>query len=235
MTRFLREFSTADSGLPLERSALAGLAPELRLPGRNLTKADVLRYRVSGRRIAIKDYGQRPFLVRHTLGRLLVARECRAYAKAESAPGLVPFLGRLGPFAFATGWIDSTPLAGLEKAAAAPETFDRLDAVIAELHRRGVAIADLHHRDVLITNDGAVFIVDLAAAYLLPPRAGAIRRAVFARLCAQDGVSAARMRARFTGVSEEDALAALDPRTVRLWGTGRRVKAMWNRLRGKRA
>lgn len=235
MTRSAAKSSTAGDRPPVDHEALRGLTPERQIPGRNVSKADISLYRVEGRRIAVKDYRKRPFLARQTLGRLLVSRECRAYERAGAAPGLAPFLGRLGPFAFATGWIESVPLAEFAPGSVAPEVFDRLDAVIAGLHERGVAVSDLHHRDVLIAADGKVHIVDLAAAYVRPPRAGALSRRVFARLRAQDLLNAARMRARFTGVSEDDLLATLDPESVRRWANGRRVKTFWDRLRGKRA
>jgi hypothetical protein len=217
------------------RAALTDLTPERRLVGRNLSKADVLLYDVGGRRIAVKDYAARPFLARQTIGRVLVGRECRAYEGAGDAPGLAPFLGRLGPFTLATGWIDAVPLAELPGGAASPEIFDRLDAVIADLHKRGVALSDLHHRDVLVAGDGSVHLVDLAVAHVLGPRPGVLRRRLFARLSGQDLLSAARMRARFTGRSEAEALAAIDPAVRRLWKAGRGIKAFWDRLRGKRA
>lgn len=220
---------------PALREALVGLTPERRIVGRNLSKADVLFYRVGERRVAVKDYAARPFLARHTVGRLLVGRECRAYERTLGAEGLAPFLGRLGPFTMATGWIDAVPLAELPGGTASTETFDRLDAVIAGLHRRGVAISDLHHRDVLVGKNGSVHVVDLAVAHVLGPRPGPLRLRLFARLTAQDRLAAARMRARFTGRSESDALAAIDAPTRRLWGAGRRIKALWDRLRGKRA
>jgi hypothetical protein len=235
VTRSVPESSTRPLAPDRIRRALGRQAPELRFPGRNLSKADVSLYRVEGRRIAVKDYGARPFFVRHTVGRLLVGRECRAYVQAGDAPGLAPFLGRLGPFTLATGWIESVPLADLPGGSAPPEIFERLDEVIRGLHSRGVAISDLHHRDVLVDRDGAVHVVDLAAAYLLGARPSSFRRRVFERLCAQDRLAAARMRARFTGTSEVDALAAIDPAAVRRWGAGRRIKGLWDRLRGKRA
>jgi hypothetical protein len=166
---------------------------------------------------------------------LLVRRECRAYEAAAGCPGLATFLGRLGPFTLATAWIEATPLADLEARSLGDDLFDRLDAILAELHRRGVAVADLHHRDVLVASDGSVHVVDFAAAYVRRPTAGPWGRWVFRRLRAQDLLAAARMRARFTGRSEAAALSTLDPRSVRLWGFGRRVKALWDRLRGKRA
>lgn len=227
------ESSTATGPASRLREALTGLKPQHRLIGRNLSKADVLRYDVGGRLVAVKDYSARPFLARYTIGRFLVRRECRAYERAGDAPGLAPFLGRLGPFALATEWIDAVPLAEHSTGSAAPAIFDRLDALIAGLHERGVALLDLHHRDVLVARDGSVHVVDLAVAHVLGPRPGALRRRLFARFAAQDRLAAARMRARFTGRSEEEALAGIDPAARRLWGVGRRVKAFWDRLRGK--
>jgi hypothetical protein len=160
-----------------------------------------------------------------------VRRECRAYAAAAGVPGLAPFLGRFGPFALATVWIEAAPLSSFPRADDA--VFDRLDAILDGLHARGIAIADLHHRDVLVSEDGEVHIVDLAAAYVRGEAPGPIRRALFARFSAQDRLAAARMRARFTGRPEREALAAVDPGAVRLWGIGRRVKGAWDLLRGR--
>ena len=231
----MAESSIAPVTSSLLPKELFGLTPERRIVGRNLSKADVLLYRVRGRRIAVKDYGARPFLARHTVGRLLTGRECRAYERAGTVPGLASFLGRLGPFTLATAWLDAIPLPDLPRGAASPVLFDRLDAVIAGLHLRGVAMSDLHHRDVLVAEDGGVHVVDLAMAYVLGPRPGWFRRRLFERLSAQDRLSAARMRARFTGRSENDALAELDSATRRRWRAGRRIKGLWDRLRGKRA
>jgi hypothetical protein len=200
-----------------------------------MSKADVLVHVVDGRTVAVKDYAARPFIARQTVGRLLVRRECRAYLAAGSSPGLAPFLGRLGPFTLATAWIEATPLADLPAGLLSDAVFDKLDAVIATLHARGIAIADLHHRDVLVGGDGSVHVVDLAAAYVAGAEPSGWRKRIFERLRAQDRLAAARMRARFTGRSEADALAQLDPGSVRLWGIGRRVKAAWDTLRGKRA
>ena len=231
----MSESSTAKLPPTLLAGALTGLAPEKRIRGRNLSKADVLLYRVGGRRVAVKDYGVRPFLARNLIGRFLIRRECRAYERAGALPGLAPFLGRLGPFTLATSWIDAVPLPDLQSGTASPELFDRLDATIAGLHARGVAMSDLHHRDVLVAFDGSVHLVDLAMAYVVPPRPGWLSLRLFDRLSAQDRLAAARMRARFTGGSEHEALAGLDPATRRLWGAGRRVKRIWDRLRGKGA
>ena len=187
---------------------LSGRTPVRTLPGRNGTKADVHVYELEDGKVAVKDYRARSFFARHSLGRFLVRRECRAYEAAGDVPGLAPFLGRCGPFALATRWIDARPLAARDGERLPDEVFDRLDTILAALHAKGVALADLHHRDVLLGDDGSVHVVDLAAA---------------------------RMRARFTGRSEAEALASLDPASVRMWKRGRLLKRLWDVLRGKGA
>jgi hypothetical protein len=235
VVRSASESSTGRGSPRLTREALARLAPEQVFLGRNMSKADVFKYRVSEGPVAVKDYGSRPFFARHTVGRLFVRRECRAYERAGSVPGIAPFLGRLGPFALATRWIDSPTLAELPRGTTPSEIFDRLDAIIAALHACGVAISDLHHRDVLVAADGAVHVVDFAASYVLSGNPTWVGRRVFARLSAQDRLAAARMRARFTGRPEDEALAGVDPASVRLWNAGRGLKALWDRLRRKQA
>ncbi len=235
MVRSDAESTTAGHGTRLEREAIDAGRRLRTLPGRNLSKADVRVVEVGDRVVAVKDYGRRPFLVRQTLGRLLVRRECRAYRAASGVAGLPTFLGRVGPFALATAWIDSTPLATLLGRTLPPEIFDRLDAIVSALHARGVALCDLHHRDVLIGHDGAVFVVDLATAIVATPESFPWRRALVERMKAQDRVAAARLRARFTGRPEAEVLASLDPSSLRRHAAGRRVKALWDALRGKGA
>lgn len=206
---------------------LSGRTPFRTLRGRNGTKADVHVYELEDGKVAVKDYRARGFFARHAIGRFLVRRECRAYEAAGDVPGLAPFLGRCGPFALATRWIDARPLAARDGERLPEDVFDRLDAILDALHARGVALADLHHRDVLLADDGAVHVVDLAAAVTGGP--------FLARAAAQDRLAAARMRARFTGRSEAEALASLDPASVRMWKRGRRLKRLWDVLRGKGA
>lgn len=227
MSRGSRDLNTSDALL------LARSTPTRVLPGRNGTKADVAFHELAdGRRIVVKDYALRPAWIRGTLGRFLVARECRAYAHAGGAEGLPAFLGRVGAHALALEAIDGTPLSSLGAERLEPAVFDRLDAIVAGLHGRGIAIADLHHRDVLVGPRG-VFVVDLATAWALGERPGPLRRWIFRRLAMQDRLAAARLRARFTGVPEEEALASIPPEARRAHARGRAVKRVWDRFRGR--
>jgi hypothetical protein len=202
-----------------------------RIPGRNWTKADVLVRSVDGVRVAVKDYAPRGVLVRNTLGRFFAAREARALESARGAAGVATLLGRVSPFAFATLWIDASPLA---RSAYVPESwFDGLEAIVRRLHERGIALGDLHHRDVLVGRDGSPFVVDLATALVLGPRPGPLRRALFERWREQDLVALARMRARAAGRSPEAAVAALGGSASAWHARGRRLKRALDRIRGR--
>jgi hypothetical protein len=203
-----------------------------RIAGRNRTKAEIVVYLEQGEEVALKHYATRPWIVRNTLGRWLVRRECRAYVAAAGAPGLPRFRGRRGAFGLAVDWVAASPLAECAADSVEPSRFDRLQEVVKGLHARGVAVADLNYRDVLLADDGSVHVIDLAAAWVLGSRPGPVRRRLFEHFRAADQFAMARLRARFAGGSVADALAAADPRVVAWHRRARRVKYCWDRLRG---
>jgi hypothetical protein len=220
-----------------DADALAGLAnatPLRRLQGRNATKADVLFFELAGDPVAVKTYAQRGWVIRNTLGRWLIRREARAYRVAAGINALPAFLGRPDAFSLATEWVDAKPLSERKDEALAPEIFDRLSGILDELHGRGVALADLHHRDVLLGEDGALYVIDLATAWVLGNRPWPLRRLLFERFCESDRVNLARMKARFTGGDLEAAVASVSPAAAAWHRRGRKVKGWLDRLRGKR-
>jgi len=226
--------STAIPPPKLLAELLSSLQPVRRLIGRNCTKADILIYQYEESRIAVKDYGASPFLIRNILGRYLVRRESRAYGAATGLPGLPRFLGRLGPLSLATEWIDGRPLADMRDEVVPPGCFGRLREIVRSLHEHGIALADLHQGDVLIGAAGEVHVIDFATALLLGERPGMARRGLFARLCEQDLVAVARMEARFRGGDLEEAVAAVGERAASWHRRGRFLKSMLDRLRGRR-
>ena len=218
---------------PFDPGKLSGKEPVRRIVGRNGTKADVLFYELDEERVAIKTYAPRNALVRTTLGRWLIRREAAAYRAAEGVGAVPAFLGRIGPYALVTQWVDAEPLRSRTKAELDQSLFDRLALVLDELHGRGVALADLHHRDVLVDANDSIFVVDLATAWVLGRRPGPIRRLLFKRFCESDRVNLARMRARFTGGDVEAAVASVSPEAAAWHRRGRWLKGFLDRLRRK--
>ncbi len=217
---------------PLRPAEVHALPLVRRLPGRNRTKAELWVYRRAEGDLALKSYSARPWPIRNTLGRLLIRREARAYAAVAGLAGLPRFLGRVGPFALAVEWIDAPPLSEFADGTVEPQRFDRLETILAGLHRRGVALVDLNYRDLLIDADGSVHIVDLAMACVLGKRPGRVRRRLFDHFCAADRFALARLRARFAGEDPAAAIEAADPRVLTWHRRARRLKWRWDRLRG---
>jgi len=200
--------------------------------GRNRTKADLIVYRTPRGRFAVKDYSERPWPIRQTLGRSSIRSECRAYRALEGLAGVPRFLGRVGPFALALEWLDAHPLADYEADSVPPERFARLREIVASMHARGIALKDLHYRDILFDEQGGVWVIDFAAATLRGERPGPLRRRWFDHFCHADRFSIARLGARFGGEDPAAAIAGADPRVLAWHRRARRLKWRWDKLRG---
>ncbi len=217
---------------PLRHAELRALPLVRHLPGRNRTNAELLVYRRGEGDLALKSYSARPWPIRNTVGRVLIRREARAYAAAAGLPGLPHFLGRVGPCALAIEWLDAPPLSEFADGTVEGERFDKLETILAGLHRRGVSLVDLNHRDLLIAADGSVHIVDLAMTCVLGKRPGRVRRRLFDHFRAADRFALARLRARFAGEDPAAVIEAADPRVLAWHRRARRIKWRWDRLRG---
>ena len=218
---------------PLTPESFAGLQPVRVLEGRNGTKADVLFFELEDRRVAVKSYAKRPYLIRPLLGRWFTRRETHAYQQLGEVPGLPRFFGRLGAYELAAEWIESRSLAEMRGETVAPSLFSEVRSILETFHKKGVALGDLHHRDVLVTPEGRAFVVDLVTATTLGERPGPVRRALFQRACGADRVGVARMEARFLGLDMEAAIASAGEDAARWHRRGRRLKTFLDRLRGR--
>src|SRR5262245_66040454 len=77
---------------------------------RNRTKADVVLVPWEGTGIVVKDFRERSAIVRETIGRFSIARECRAYTRLTGVPGVPSFLGRIDAHAFAVAFVPGKAL-----------------------------------------------------------------------------------------------------------------------------
>lgn len=177
---------------------------------RNLTKAVVRAETRDGRDVIVKDYRPRPWLVRALLGRRMLAREFQAYRRLQGLAGIADCLGFEGRDALVLARLPGRSLSDGSLETVPPESWTRLDALLGQVHARGVAIADLHRSNVLLAPDGSVSIVDFSLALCgHPERAGPLFRAA-ARL---DRHAVARMKARALGEPEPTLSGALGAAT----------------------
>ena len=182
----------------MTRAALAASAVELLNRG-SQRNPDVLLVEHAGERLVVKDFAPRGPLVRATVGRLVAAREARAYLQLAGHSAVPGFRGWIDPLAFALeyrpGRRMSRKLAGQVPA----DFVAQLEAALAEMHRRGVAHLDLRHRsNVLVGEDGSPVLIDFGSAVCFRPGSAAARW-LLPLLARIDRAALAKWRVRLEG------------------------------------
>ena len=134
-------------------------------------------YAAADRRAVCKFNRLQPVIVlpMRWLGRLLASREHRFMERLAGIEGIPVSLGPVcvagRPLANAVchEYITGHPLAEHERVA--DDFFPRLAALLAEVHRRGVAHVDLHKREnILVGDDGGPHLIDFQISFALPSR-----------------------------------------------------------------
>lgn len=131
-------------------------------------KADVKLYEFSSGKVIVKDVGEKSWGVRLIVG-YLVRREARMLAKAQGIEGVPQLIGRIDRYAFAMQFLEGEPMKGVTRRGGLPDSFlERLQALVLELHRRGIVHLDLRQkRNIIIREEGSPAVVDFASAVYL--------------------------------------------------------------------
>ncbi|MBY0398886.1 hypothetical protein K2X89_01225 [Myxococcota bacterium] len=126
---------------------------------------DVLLVDAEAGLVVVKDFSARSAFVRTWLGPWLLRREVRAYARLVGMVGIPRLLGWIDEAAIALEYRPGELLSRNLSGRLPPGFVDRLEGVIAEMHRRGVVHLDLRHRsNVLAARDGEPVVLDFASA-----------------------------------------------------------------------
>jgi hypothetical protein len=115
---------------------------------RNRWKAELRRDGTS----VVKDYGDRPFLVR-CYGRLCLRWEEKALRRLEGIEGVPRFLGRPTRDSLCMQALPGVPLATLHRGELSRPCFENLRQLFSRMHERGVAHGDAHCRNILVDGD----------------------------------------------------------------------------------
>lgn len=190
---------------------------------RNRSKALVRFEEREGSKVAVKDCSGLPLWLRVLHARPGLRREERVYRRLAGLEGIPRLFGIEGRDRLVLEQVEGVPLSRWEPRQVPAVALDRLDALLEQTHRRGVAIADLHRSNVLVATDGRLWLVDFALARIArrADRPGLLVRALFWL----DLHAAARIRARCSGTAPP-APVGLPGRLYRL---GRRVKSLLRR------
>ncbi len=148
-----------------DRALLDGLHREPLKAARSVVGPDVWLVEYGGRRYVVKDFSARTWLLRNTWGRTCVSREVAAYSRLLGVPGVPQLVGRPDPFSFVMEFVEGAQLPRRsQRDLLGPGFFPALQALVAEMHRRGVAHGDLRRRNILVTPDRRPALIDFETA-----------------------------------------------------------------------
>lgn len=193
-------------------------------PPRNRTKARVTKSVRNGCEVVLKDFSRCSQLIKTFYGRPTLRREARAYELLKGSAGIPTCFGLEGRDCLVIEYIYGRLLGSFKRGELNADVFDRLDAIVAQAHKRGVAFGDVHKSNSIITADGDVFLIDFANAVFARDSSPGL----FVRLVMElDRHAARRMRARYL------RLAAPVPTGLFgfLYRLGRGMKAVRKRIK----
>ena len=174
---------------PLTRAALERLPKTSLHTARNWSKADVWLAEWpegAGRRVVIKDFRCRPLWFRVLGARYTLLREWQAMVALEDLPAVPSAVARPDADAIAIEYRAGTPIKNLARGTVSPAVLEQLEALLGEMHRRGVTHGDLHGDNILVDEQGAIAVIDWATASFFGDNPQGPKAASFAQWRALD-------------------------------------------------
>lgn len=170
--------------------------------GRSLSQADVCAYEIEGRRFVVKDFRQRPWLVRRWWGRWVLRREWKRLERLQGVVGIPRLLSWVDEDAFAMEWVEAERLPHSRHSFLEPMFFERLEKLVAEMHAHGVAHGDLRRKNILVDREQNPYLIDFATAILAS--SDSLRRRLFERICRIDRLKVIELKQSFCPESLTD-------------------------------
>jgi len=114
-----------------------------------------------GERWVVKDFGSRTWLVRNTIGRLLIGRENAALHRLQGIDGVPQQPFRLDAFALGYRFVAGTTLARVTLDARHAEFFSALEHLMQQVHQVGLVHLDSRNsRNILVTEADQPVLID---------------------------------------------------------------------------
>lgn len=155
--------ASSDTHPPLTRAALATAPTRLLRDGR-WANAQVFKVDAGGRAWVVKDFSRRRPWVRHTIGRLLLARELRALRRLVGIDGVPQHAFRIDADAIAAEFIPGVTLGQVAPGEMREPFFIELERLLAAVHARGVVHLDTRGTGNLLRRpDGRPALIDFQA------------------------------------------------------------------------
>lgn len=167
-------------------------------PGKN-AQADIWLTKIDKQLVAVKDYHSRGLLFKLLFGRWLIRHEFEIYKKLQGIRGIPKVYKLLDKDAFILEYIEGKDCSNFEKGNLPKEFFNKLKALIDEIHTYGVVHCDLKkRRNIIITNEYQPYLVDFAAGFTKGRRFNFIRNWFYKQFYQDDLNAIAKLKKKLS-------------------------------------
>lgn len=183
--------------MKLTRRELEKLPRESIHRARNWSKADVSVAKwppESSRRVVIKDLKPRPLWFRVLAGRYFLRREWRALSTLKDLDGVPKAVAMPDADAFVMEYMAGMQVEEMQAGSVPLEAITKIEALVKEMHRRGVTHGDLHGYNMLVDEQGNVALIDWATASVFGANPRGVKKLAFEEWRALDDRALAKVK-----------------------------------------
>jgi hypothetical protein len=163
-----------------------------------------------GRHAVLKDYSLSDPWFARLIGPLSARREAWALRKLEGVAGVPRLLGQPTHNALLMEYIEGESVRDLRRGALTAEFFERFYALVANVHRRGLAHCDLRSKgNIIVGPNNQPYLVDFVAHFKNGQWWNPLTRWAYRKLCEADRTGVARMKKKFLreALTEDEKVA----------------------------
>ncbi len=158
-------------------------------------KPDVLLVKNEGRLFVVKDYADKEFAFRWFIGIPSIWREAHIYEKLRGTSGVPEGAHRIDRYAIAVAHVPGRNAEEAAPGALPAAFFEKMRGVIDAIHDRGIVLCDLRNiKNVLVAEDGAVYLIDFSTAFCRGGRFNVIKNGLFRIFWQDDLLGIAKLK-----------------------------------------
>jgi len=158
---------------------------------------DILLVRGNTAPVVVKDYRPRGFLYRFFVGLISTWNEARIYRKLAGIPGIPRCQGKLDRYAVVIEYVRGRNASQVKPGELPHEFFHRLKRIVDSVHERQIVLCDLRNKkNVLISETGEPYLIDLCTAFERGGRWNPIRIWIYGIFFQDDEMGLAKLKRR---------------------------------------
>lgn len=140
-------------------------APKTLLRDGRIANAKVYRLQLAGKDWTVKDFSERPWYIRETIGHALISHEVRMINRLKGLDGVSQHAFQIDRFAMAVEFMPGTSIQHFGNHELTPEFLEAFEALIRRMHEQHVVHLDCRGLgNVLVRPDGTPGLIDFQSA-----------------------------------------------------------------------